>query len=105
VWPRRSHRIPRGRSRATTQVCSHWAVEAAGMSHREVKARMRELGRQHGVRLPDAYLELQSRLVKDEAFYRHHPVHAVWWLLRHSRPSTLMRRWQELRTGTFTFAA
>jgi hypothetical protein len=81
------------------------AVEAAGMSHREVKARMRELGRQHGVRLPDAYLELQSRLVKDEAFYRHHPVHAVWWLLRHSRPSTLMRRWQELRTGTFTFAA
>jgi hypothetical protein len=79
-------------------------AEAPAMSHREVKKRIRDLGREHDFRLPDAYLELQSRLTKDEDFYHHHPVHAAWWLLRHGRPSTYRRRWQELRTGTFSFA-
>jgi hypothetical protein len=42
-----------------------------------------------------------SRLTKDEGFYRRHPVHAAWWLLRYARPGTFRRRWHELRTGTF----
>lgn len=78
--------------------------EAHALSHRELTTRMRDLGREHDVTLPDAYLELQSRLMKDEDFYRHHPFHAAWWLLRYSRPSTFRRRWQELRTGTVYFA-
>lgn len=79
-------------------------AEASAMSHPELKARIRDLGREHDFMLPDAYLELQSRLAKDENFYRHHPVRAAWWLLRHAQPSTYRQRWQELRTGTFTFA-
>jgi hypothetical protein len=78
-------------------------AQAPAMSHREVKARMRDLGREHDFTLPDPYLELRSRLTKDEDFYRHHPAHAAWWLLRHSRPGTFRQRWQELRTGTVYF--
>lgn len=78
--------------------------QADGLSHREVKARMRDLGRKHDVVLPEAYLELQARLTKEEDFYRRHPVHAAWWLLRHGRPGTFRRRWQELRTGSFRLA-
>lgn len=78
--------------------------QAHTMSHREVKARMRDLGREQYVTLPEAYLELQSRLTKDENFYRRHPFHAVWWLLRYGRPGTFRRRWQELRTGRFHLA-
>ena len=75
-------------------------AEAPALSHHEVKTRMRELGREHDFALPDVYLELMSRQTKDEDFYRHHPVHAAWWLLRYARPGTFRRRWQELRTGT-----
>jgi hypothetical protein len=78
-------------------------AEASAMSHREVKKKMRDLGREHHFTLPEAYLELQSRLTKDEDFYRRHRVHAAWWLLRYGRPGTFRRRWQELRTGTFRF--
>lgn len=78
--------------------------QAHTMSHREAKARMRDLGREQHVTLPEAYLELQSRLTKDENFYRRHPFHAVWWLLRYGRPGTFRRRWQELRTGRFHLA-
>jgi hypothetical protein len=76
-------------------------AEARGMSHQEVKARVRDLSREHDCMLPDAYLELQSRLAKDERFYRSHPLHAAWWLLRHGRPGTWRRRWRELRTSSF----
>jgi len=79
-------------------------AEAPAMSHREVKTRMRDLGREHHFTMPEAYLELQSRLTKDEDFYRRHRVLAAWWLLRYGRPGTFRRRWQELRTGTFHFA-
>lgn len=78
--------------------------QARTMSHREVRKRMRDLGREHHVMLPEAYLELQSRLTKDGDFYRRHPVHAVWWLLRYGRPGTFRRRWKELRTGRFRLA-
>jgi hypothetical protein len=78
-------------------------AEAAGLPHRVVKARMRELGRKHDFELPEAYVQLQSRVANDEGFYRRHPLQAAWWLLRHARPGTYKRRWRELRAGTFTF--
>ena len=62
-------------------------AEAPTLSHREVRTRMGALGREHDVTLPDAYLELLSRLTKDKDFYRHHPAHAAWWLLRYARPA------------------
>ena len=78
--------------------------QAGGLSHREVETRLRDLGREHHVVLPEAHLELQSRLTKEEDFYRRHPVQAVWWVLRYGRPGTFRRRWQELRTGSFRVA-
>jgi Cysteine-rich CPCC len=77
-------------------------VETPSLSHSEIKAKLRDLHRAHG--FPDAHLELLSRVMEDENFYRRHPVHAAWWLLRYSRPSTLRQRWTEVRTGTFHFA-
>jgi hypothetical protein len=92
---------PEGPFREYNAAVQSLRVEATAMSHREVKARMRGLGRDHDFVLPEAYLELQSRLTKDEDFYRRHRVRAAWWLLRYGRPGTFRRRWQELRTGTF----
>jgi hypothetical protein len=43
-------------------------VEAAAMPHREVKSRMRLLGSEHGFVLPEAYLEMQSRRLRDDDF-------------------------------------
>jgi hypothetical protein len=81
------------------------AAEAPGLTHREVQSRLRDLGRENGFVLPGAYLELQSRLIEDEGFYRGHPVRAIWWMLRHARPGNVKRRWEEVRTGTFHIAA
>jgi hypothetical protein len=53
---------------------------------------------------PDAEIELLSRLMKDENYYRRHPVRAGWWLVRYSRPKTFRRRWDELRTGSVRIA-
>jgi hypothetical protein len=82
----------------------HLREEASSLSHREVKAKLDELGRAHGLRFDDAHLELLSRLVQDEDYYRRHPRRTAWWLLRYSRPSTAKRRWAEVRTGTIGFA-
>lgn len=79
-------------------------AEAPQLSHVEVEARLRALARMHGVTLPDAHLELQSRLLADDSFYRRHPWHAAWWLLRYARPGGFRRRWRELRTRSFTVA-
>jgi hypothetical protein len=76
-------------------------AEAPALPHRAVKARMRDLCREHDVTLPDVHVEMLSRLTKDEGFYRRHPVNAAWWLLRNARPGNFRRRWHELRTGTF----
>ena len=57
---------------------------APALRHRVVKSRVRDLTREHDFTLPDAYLELLSRLLKEKDFYRRHPVHAAWWLLRHA---------------------
>jgi hypothetical protein len=80
------------------------AAQAPGMTHREVQSRVRALGRENDFVLPGAYLELQSRLIKDGNFYRGHPVRAIWWMLRYARPGNVKRRWEEVRTGTFHMA-
>lgn len=74
-------------------------AEATRLPHSEVKARLRELSQAQGLMFSDEQLELLSRLMKDKDFYRRHPVRAVWWLVRYSRPETFKRRWAELRTG------
>ena len=79
-------------------------AEAPRMPYDEVEARLRELNQAHGVLLPDPYVELIARRMQDEHYYRRHPLRAAAWLMRHSRPSTVVRRWRELRTGRVTFA-
>jgi hypothetical protein len=79
-------------------------AEATHLPHSEVKARLRDLSNAQGLMFPDAEIELLSRLMKDENFYRRHPVRAAWWLVRHSRPRTFKRRWDELRTGSVRVA-
>ena len=70
--------------------------------HPVIAARQRELGGAHGMGMSAGQVELLSRLVKDSTFYRRWPLHAAWWLLRCSTPST-WRRWSELRTGLIHF--
>jgi hypothetical protein len=79
-------------------------AEAGNLSHREVEERLRALVTEHRLPFGDAELELVSRGLQDEHWYRRHPVRAAWWLLRYSRPRTLARRFAELRTGSFRFA-
>ena len=73
--------------------------EAMALPHAEVKTRLRALSHAQGLMFPDAEIELLSRLMRDEDYYRRHPVRAAWWLVRYSRPKTFRRRWDELRTG------
>ncbi len=110
-WEEESRRVaqeiaddPEGPFKEYNAAMRSLRVQAPTMSHDEVLAKMRELGREHGVALPEAHLELQARLAEDEHFYRRHPVHAVRWLARHGRPGTFRRRWRELRTGSFRIA-
>lgn len=79
-------------------------AEAPTLPHREVKARLRELSRAHGLGFPNAHLEMFSRLMEDDDYYRRHPARVAWWLLRYSRPSTFKQRWTEIRTGSISFA-
>jgi Cysteine-rich CPCC len=78
--------------------------QAPHLSHGEVEARFRELSHAQGMSFPAAEIELLSRLMKDEDYYRRHPLKAVWWLLRYARPATFVRRWKELRTGSVRVA-
>ena len=73
--------------------------EAMALPHAEVKTRLRALSHAHGLMFPNAEIELLSRLMRDEDYYRRHPVRAAWWLVRYLRPKTFRRRWDELRTG------
>jgi hypothetical protein len=78
-------------------------TEAKHLPHSEVRTRLLELSRAQGLMFSSAQLELLSRLLEDENFYRRHPLRAAWWLVRHSRPTTFTRRWAELRTGRVRF--
>lgn len=79
-------------------------AEATGLSHDEVKRRLRELSGAHGLGFSGGHLELFARLTKDENYYRGHPLRTTWWLLRYSNPKTLKRRREEVRTGSVRFA-
>jgi hypothetical protein len=78
--------------------------DAAHLPHSEVKTRLRDLSHAQGLMFPNAEIELLSRLMKDEDFYRRHPVRAAWWMVRYARPTTFRRRWTELRTGSVRIA-
>lgn len=79
-------------------------AQAGSLSHSEVKSRLRELSEAYGFRFSNAHLELFARLMKNENYYRGHPLRTAWWLLRYYSPKTLERRWKEVRTGNVHFA-
>lgn len=97
-------RNPEGPFKAYNAGVERLKNEAATMPHKEVDARLRDLLAQQRMAFPESHVELMARLVKDESYYRRHPLRAAWWFLRYARPGTFKRRWNELRTGTFTFA-
>lgn len=72
-------------------------------SYPELKAQLRQISDAHEMPWSDAHIELLSRLMQDEHYYRGHPLRTVWWMLRHARPRTYRRRWEEVRTGTIYF--
>ncbi|WP_246003371.1 hypothetical protein [Nocardioides aurantiacus] len=80
------------------------AADAPSMTHRQVKQELTDLNREHGPGLPASFVDLHSRLISDENFYRHHPLHAAWWMLRFARPGTVQQHWAMLRTGRITLA-
>lgn len=95
---------PEGPFKAYNAATRALKAESVHLPHREVKARLRDLSHAHGLMFPDAEIELLSRLMKDEDYYRRHPVQAVWWMVLYARPRTFRRRWAELRTGSVRIA-
>lgn len=73
--------------------------EAQDLHHSEIMARLRDLSGPPGQSFSDGQLELLARRLKDEHYYRRHPLRAGLWLVHHARPGTLRRRWAELRHG------
>lgn len=73
--------------------------EAKDLPDHEIVARLRDLSGVHDSTAMDPQLEMLARRLKDEDYYRRHPLQAVLWLARHARPGTLRRRWAELRHG------
>ena len=94
---------PEGSMKYYNAAAQALGAEAPTLSHREVKARLRELSRAHEMPFSNAHLELFARQMADKDFYREHPVHTGWWLLRYSRPGTFKRRWREVKSGTVNF--
>jgi hypothetical protein len=78
--------------------------EAPRLSRGDVEERFRELSHGHGLPFAKAEIELFSRLIMDEHYYRRHPFRAAWWLLRYARPGAFARRWEEMRTGRIRIA-
>ena len=79
-------------------------AQATHLSHQELKAQLTQASSSHGMRWSKGDLELMSRLMSDQHYYRDHPVHMVCWMIRYSRPGTYKRSWEEVRTGTIHFA-
>lgn len=79
-------------------------ARSSDLSHQEVKAQLRQISSEHGLPWSAGHLELLSRLIKDEDYYRGHPLRTAMWMLRHARPHTYRQRWREVRTGTISFA-
>ena len=78
-------------------------ARASDLPYREVKGQLRHISNTHGVPWSAAHLELQSRLMKEENYYRGHPLRTLSWMVRYSQPRTYRQRWHEVRTGTIHF--
>ena len=78
--------------------------QAPDLSHREIRTQFQHISDEHDMPWSDAHLEILSRLMSDEHYYRDHPIRAIWWLIRYPGPRTYRRRWAEVRTGTISFA-
>lgn len=61
---------PEGAFKEYNAAIASLRAEAPTLSHRELKAKLRELIRAHGLPFSNAHLELLSRQMKDEDFYR-----------------------------------
>jgi plasmid stability protein len=94
---------PEGPMKGYNAAVESLLIEVPSLSHQALKAQLRQISSAHGVPWSEAHLELLSRLMADEDYYRGHPVRTGWWMLRHARPGTYRRRWDEVRTGTISF--
>lgn len=110
-WEAESRRVaqeiaddPEGPFKEYNAAIRSLASRDSHLTHAEIEATIRELGSRHGVMLPDAYVELQSRLMEDEHFYHRHPLRALLWVARHGRPGTFRQRWREVWSGSFRVA-
>lgn len=97
-------RNPEGPFKDYNAAVRRLVARAPAMTHAEIKSSLRELDRTHGFTFTEAQLEMSSRRIKDEDYYRRHPMRSAWWLLRYARPGTVRHSWTQLRTGTFVFA-
>lgn len=77
--------------------------DVPNLSHQELKAQLWQISSAHEMPWSAAHLELLSRLMEDENYYRGHPMRTVRWWVRHARPGTYRRRWKEVRTGAIYF--
>lgn len=101
-------RNPEGRFKAyNRELAALWRA-APTMRHGEVKAALRALDRAHNpaglMVFNEARLELLSRMLADENYYRGHPFRTALWLARFARPGRFKRCWAEVRGGGFHFA-
>ena len=110
-WDEESRRVaqeiaddPEGPFQEYNAAAQALKAEAAYLPHDEVKQRLRTLSQEHGLTYSAAHLELFARLMKDEGYYRRHPLRVAGWLLRYARPRTFRRHWEEVRTGRVRFA-
>lgn len=71
--------------------------EAKDLPHHEIVARLRELSGVRDSTAMDPQLEVLARRLKDQDYYRRHPLQAALWLARHARPGSVRRRWAQLR--------
>jgi len=95
---------PWGRFKGYNEAVESLRGQAAHLSHLDLKAQLTQISNAHGMPWSKAHLELLSRVMSDQNYYRHHPVHTVRWMIRYATPGNYKRRWEEVRTGTIHFA-
>lgn len=90
---------PEGTLKDYNAAVSSLRMQVPPPSHRELKTQLGQIAGAHGITWSRAHLELLSRWMSDEDYYRGHPMRAVWWLLRYPGPGDYRRRWNEVRNG------
>lgn len=94
---------PEGSLKDYNAAVSSLRADVPEYSHPELKAQLRQISDAHDMPWSDAHLELLARLMRDEGYFRGHPLRTASWMLRYARPRTYRRRWQEVRTNTIHF--